>query len=119
MKDYEVIIRPHITEKTTAEAAMGKYSFIVDRKATKIDVKKAVENLFNVKVLSVNTISYDGKKKTRRQNSGVVVGYTAAYKKAIVKIDTDPKDVTYLEKGGKVVKSARKYKGSIEEFGVQ
>ena len=41
MKDYEVIIRPHITEKTTAEAAMGKYSFIVDRKATKIDVKKA------------------------------------------------------------------------------
>ncbi|MBR5060323.1 MAG: 50S ribosomal protein L23 [Clostridia bacterium] len=119
MKDYDIIIRPHITEKTTAETAAGKYSFIVDRRATKIDVKKAVENLFNVKVLSVNTINYDGKKKTRRQNSGAVVGHTAAYKKAIVTIDTDPKDVTYLGEGGKTVKSAKKYKGSIEEFGVQ
>jgi len=119
MKDYDVIIRPHITEKTTAEAASGKYSFIVDERATKIDIKKAVENLFGVKVLSVNTVRYDGKKKTRRQNSGAVVGYTASFKKAIVKIDTDPKDVTYQGEGGKTVKSARKYKGSIEEFGVQ
>ncbi len=119
MKDYEVIIRPHVTEKTSAEAAEGKYTFIVAEKATKIDIKKAVENLFSVKVLSVNTIRYDGKKKTRRQNSGAVVGYTASYKKAIVTIDRDPADVTYMGKGGKVVKTDKKLKNSIEEFGVQ
>ena len=119
MKDYEVIIRPHVTEKTSAEAAEGKYTFIVAEKATKIDIKKAVENLFNVKVLAVNTIRYDGKKKTRRQNSGAVVGYTASYKKAIVTIDKDPADVTYMGKGGKTVKADKKFKNSIEEFGVQ
>ncbi len=119
MKDYDVIVRPHITEKSTAEAALGKYTFIVAKNATKIDVKKAVEKLFEVKVLSVNTVRYDGKKKTRRQNAGMVVGYTAAYKKAFVKIDTNPADITYLDKGGKVVKSDKKFKNSIAEFGVQ
>lgn len=117
MKDYEVIIRPHITEKSTGESAEGKYTFIVDKNATKIDIKKAVENLFNVKVLSVNTARYQGKKKSRRQAGGVVVGYTASYKKAIVKIDTDPKEVSYLGEGGKTVKLEKKYKNSIEEFG--
>ena len=118
MKDYDVIIRPHITEKTSAEAAEGKYTFIVAEKATKIDIKKAVESLFNVKVVNVNTVRYDGKKRVRRQNAGMVVGYTPSFKKAMVTIDTDPAEVTYLEKGGKTVKADRKYKNSIEEFGV-
>lgn len=118
MKDYEVIIRPHITEKSSAEAAEGKYTFIVDERATKVDIAGAVERLFNVKVLKVNTLRYDGKKKTRRQNSGAVIGYTASYKKAIVKIDTDPADVTYIGEKGKAVKSDKKYKNSIEEFGM-
>ncbi len=117
MKDYDVIIRPHKTEKSTAEAAEGKYTFIVAEKATKIDIKKAVENLFGVKVLSVNTIRYDGKKKTRRQASGVVEGKTASYKKAIVKIDKAPEEVSYLGKGGKAVKSGRKFKDTIENYG--
>lgn len=117
MKDYEVIIRPHITEKSSVEATEGKYTFIVDKKATKIDIAGAVERLFDVKVLAVTTMNYDGKKKTRRQNSGMVIGYTPAFKKAIVKIDTDPANtVTYTDKGGKVVKLDRKYKNSIEEF---
>ena len=117
MKDYEVIIRPHKTEKSHAEAQEGKYSFIVAENATKIDIKKAVENLFGVKVLSVNTIRYEGKKKVRRQNSGVVEGRKPSFKKAIVKIDTNPGEVTYLGEGGKTVKSGKKYKNSIEEFG--
>lgn len=104
MKDYEVIIRPHITEKSSAEAATGKYTFIVDKNATKVDVAKAAEKLFSVKVLAVTTMRYDGKKKIRRQNSGAVEGFTASFKKAIVTIDTNPSD--------------KKYKSSIEEFGM-
>lgn len=117
MKDFDIIIRPHKTEKSNAELAEGKYSFIVAEKATKIDIKKAVESLFGVKVLSVNTLRYDGKKKVRRQNSGVVEGKTPSYKKAIVKIDTKPADASYTGKGGKEVKSGRKYKDTIESYG--
>ena len=65
MKEYDVIIRPHVTEKSTEQSATGKYTFIVAKTATKIDIKNAVEKLFNVKVLSVNTVRYDGKRKSR------------------------------------------------------
>ena len=115
MKAYEDIIqRPYITEKSTTEASEGnKYTFVVDYKATKVEIKRAVEALFNVKVLAVNTMKYDGKFKRQ----GATAGYTARWKKAIVKIDADPKATTYLAKGGKVVTSNKKYKTSIEEFG--
>lgn len=83
MKEYDIIIRPHVTEKSTSESAEGKYTFIVDERATKIDIKNAVEKLFSVKVLSVNTARYDGKKKTRRQAGGIVVGHTAGYKRLL------------------------------------
>lgn len=109
----DIIIRPHITEKSNAEAAYGKYTFIVDVNATKTEIKSAVEQLFNVKVLKVNTINYSGKVK----RLGVHVGSRPDWKKAIVTIDTDPKPETYLSKGGKVVTVNRKYKTSIDEFG--
>jgi len=118
MKEYDVIICPHVTEKTTAQAAEGKYTFIVKKNATKIDIKNAVEKLFEVKVVSVNTVNYDGKKKVRRQAGGIIEGHTASYKKAIVTIDTEPAAAEYLTKGGKTVKSDKKYKNSIDEFGV-
>ena len=95
------------------EIAAGKYTFIVDINSTKTEIKKAVEALFNVKVLQVNTMRYDGKVK----RTGVHEGPRAAWKKAIVKIDTDPKPASYLTKGGKEVSSGKKYKSSIEEFG--
>jgi large subunit ribosomal protein L23 len=110
----DIIKRPYITEKSNIEAASGKYTFIVDVNATKIEIKKAVEKLFNVKVLKVNTVNYEGKMK----RMGVHVGPRADWKKAIVKIDTDPKPVSYLGKGGKEVVSNKKYKTSIEEFGM-
>jgi len=110
----DILIRPYITEKTNADIAEGKYTFIVDKKATKTQVKQAVEKLFGVKVLSVNTVNYDGKEKRQ----GVHVGKTASFKKAMVKIDTDPKPVSYSTKGGKIVTTSKKYKTSIEEFGV-
>jgi len=114
MKFAEDIIRkPYITEKSNEEIANGKYTFIVDPKATKTEIKMAVEKLFQVKVLSVNTVKYKGKVK----RMGVHEGARADWKKAVVKIDTDPKAETYLTKGGKPVTVNKKYKTSIDEFG--
>ena len=110
MNEFDIIVRPHITDA----AANGKYTFVVDINATKIDVKKAVEKIFDVKVLAVNTMRYDGKKRSRRQESGVAVGYTPKWKKAIVTIDLDPKPVEYTVNGEKKTK---KYKNAIEDFG--
>jgi large subunit ribosomal protein L23 len=110
----DIIIKPFITEKSNMEIGLGKYTFIVDVKSTKTEIKKAVEALFNVKVMQVNTMNFDGKIK----RTGVHEGPRPAWKKAIVKIDTDPKPVSYLTKGGKAVANNKKYKSSIEEFGV-
>ena len=78
----DIIRKPYITEKSNAEIAQGKYTFVVDTKATKVEVKMAVEKLFGVKVLKVNTVNYEG--KTKRM--GVHVGPRADWKKAIVSI---------------------------------
>ena len=86
--------------------------FKVNKKATKIDIKRAVEKLFEVKVLSVNTVTVNGKEKRVGRN----VGKTSDWKKAIVTIDTNPEDATYLAKGGKETKVSKKYKDSIDEF---
>ncbi len=112
MKPEDIIIRPIVTEKSNNELQAGKYTFEVAKKATKIQIANAVETLFNVKVLRVNTISMKGKEK----RVGVHVGKTSDWKKAIVTIDTNPTEETYLSKGGKPVKVAKKYKDSIEEF---
>ena len=110
----DIIIRPYITEKSNLEIAEGKYTFIVDKKSTKTEIKGAVEKLFQVKVLAVNTMNYQGKEK----RMGVHVGKTEAFKKAIVTIDTDPQPVTYMGKGGKEITTSKKYKTTIEEFGL-
>ena len=115
MRTAEDIIRkPFITEKSNGEIANGKYTFIVDVKATKTEIRLAVEKLFQVKVIKVNTMNLEG--KTKRM--GVHEGARPDWKKAIVKIDTNPKPESYLTKGGKEVVANKKYKNSIEEFGV-
>lgn len=108
----DIIIKPIITEKSYSSMAEGKYTFQTKIDATKIDIKNAVEELFNVKVLKVNTMRYDGKSK----RVGVHQGKTSAWKKAIVTIDKDPKDEKYLSKGGKEVKKAKKYNTEIAEI---
>ena len=108
----EVIIKPIITERSSEDLQEGKYTFKVNKKATKIEIAKAVEKLFEVKVLKVNIISVKGKEK----RVGAHKGMTSDWKKAIVTIDTNPSEKTYLAKGGKEVKVAKKYKDSIEEF---
>ncbi|MDD2579329.1 MAG: 50S ribosomal protein L23 [Clostridia bacterium] len=109
----EVIIRPVITERSTMDAAMGKYTFAVASTATKTEVRQAVEKLFSVKVLKVNTANIDGKKK----RMGVHQGYTSAWKKAVVTIDTNPQPQSFQVEGGKASQSTRKFKTEIEEFG--
>ena len=108
----DIIIRPLMTEKTYAGVAEGKYTFEVAIDSTKVEIKNAVEELFGVKVLKVNTLRYDGKAK----RLGVHQGSTKAWKKAIVAIDTNPADVKYLAKGGKETKVNKKYKTEIEEI---
>ena len=107
-----IILAPVVTEKSSSEIQEGKYTFKVNKKATKIDIKRAVEKLFDVKVLSVNTISVKGKEKRVGRN----VGKTSDWKKAIVTIDTNASEKSYLTKGGKEVKINKKYKDSIDEF---
>ena len=106
----DIIVKPVITEKSNDEMQAGKYTFEVNRKATKVDIAKAVEKLFNVKVLNVNTMMVRGKMKRVRYKEGK----TPDWKKAIVTIDTNPSDITYLGKGGKEVKVSKKYNDSIE-----
>ena len=108
----EIIIAPIVTEKSNNGLQEGKYTFKVNKKATKVEIGKAVEKLFGVKVLKVNTISVKGKEK----RVGAHRGMTSDWKKAIVTIDTNPSEKTYLAKGGKEVKVAKKYKDSIDEF---
>ena len=115
MTAQEIIIRPIITEKSNMAVAEGKYTFEVAKSATKTEVKKAVEQLFNVKVVSVNTVSMPGKQK----RMGVHTGRTSDWKKAIVKIDTNPSEETYLQKGGKATTTNKKYNTEIADFNPQ
>ena len=112
MRPEDIIIKPIITEKSNDGLQEGKYTFKVNKKATKVEIAKAVEKLFDVKVLKVNTITVKGKEK----RVGVHVGKTSDWKKAIVTIDTNPQDKKYMEKGGKEVKVSKKYKDTIDEF---
>ncbi|TKG91037.1 50S ribosomal protein L23 [Puteibacter caeruleilacunae] len=81
----DILIKPIVTEKLTDQAeSLNRYGFIVDRRANKLQIKKAVEELYKVTVASVNTMVYAGKKKSRYTKGGVINGRTAAYKKAMV-----------------------------------
>ena len=80
-----IIIKPIVTEKLTAMAdALNRYGFIVARDANKIQIKQAVEELYNVSVINVNTCNYHGKRKTRYSKSGILRGRTNHFKKAYV-----------------------------------
>lgn len=112
MLPEDIIIKPIITEKSSMDMQEGKYTFKVNKKATKPEIAKAVEKLFEVKVLKVNTINVKGKEK----RVGVHQGRTSDWKKAIVIIDTNPTEKSYLAKGGKEVKVAKKFKDGIDAF---
>jgi len=81
----DVLIKPIVTEKMTSLGeSMGRYGFIVKPEANKQQIKDAVEDMYKVKVVSVNTMNYAGKKKSRYTKGGMIKGKTGAYKKAII-----------------------------------
>jgi large subunit ribosomal protein L23 len=81
----DILVKPLVTEKMTdMSERFNRYGFVVDRKASKPQIKKAVESLYNVSVETVNTMVYGGKVKSRYTKGGVITGKTKAYKKAIV-----------------------------------
>jgi large subunit ribosomal protein L23 len=80
-----ILVKPIVTEKMTSQGdKFNRYGFLVDRNANKLQIKKAVEELYNVTVESVNTMRYGGKVKSRNTKSGLLVGKTTATKKAVV-----------------------------------
>jgi large subunit ribosomal protein L23 len=81
----EILIKPIITEKLTAQGEkLNRYGFIVDKTANKIEIKQAVEKMYGVKVDSVNTQQYVGKVKTRNTTRGIAVGRVSRHKRAYV-----------------------------------
>ena len=89
----DIIVRPIITENSMDGLAERKQTFEVARGANKIEVKKAVETLFGVKVAKFNTISVKGKKK----RMGRTEGYTSDWKKAIVTLTADSKTIEFFD----------------------
>jgi len=89
MSTKTILVKPLITEKAdTLSEKRNQYSFIVEKGANKIEIKKAVEQLYTVNVEAVNTMVIPGKKKTRNTKKGVLHGRKPSYKKAVVTLAT-------------------------------
>ncbi len=83
----DLIIKPLVTEKITNQTELfNRYAFVVSKSANKIDIKKSIEGLYDVKVKSVRTMNYYGKTKSRFTKAGVIRGKKSAFKKAIVEL---------------------------------
>ena len=94
MTARDIIIMPVITEKSMAGVATEKkYTFKVDKRATKIQIAQAVEEIFGVKVAKVNTVSVRGRMRRQGRNEG----YTASWKKAYVSLTPDSKTIEFFE----------------------
>jgi large subunit ribosomal protein L23 len=90
-----IIVKPLINEKSEILLdELGKYSFIVDKKSNKVEIRKAVEKMFGVSVLSVNTLIMPSKERSRFTKTGVQRGSTSSYKKAIVTL-VDGDEIDY------------------------
>ena len=90
---YDVILKPVISERSMVDAQEKKYTFKVNRDANKTQVKLAIEEIFGVEVEKVNIMNVRGKKKRMGRN----VGRTAAYKKAIVTLTPNSKEIEFFQ----------------------
>lgn len=97
MKAYDIIKKPLMSEKSYAQIQNKVYTFIVDKNANKVEIRKAVEEIFNVQVEKVNTVITKGEHKVRNTKSGVVKGKTSDIKKAIVTLKKDSKPIAFFE----------------------
>ena len=97
MEANKVIVRPLLTEKSYSGIANKVYTFVVAKEAGKVEIRKAVEELFGVKVAKVNTVVVKGHKKTQNTKAGRTVGKTSDYKKAIVTLTADSKTIAFFD----------------------
>ena len=97
MNAYQIIIRPWITEAATSLNANNQYVFEVATEANKVEIRKAVEEIFDVRVQDVNTVVVKGKLRRRRTRNGITQGYTKTRKKAIVTLTPDSKRIEIFE----------------------
>jgi len=87
MKQSEVLIKPILTEKANLQQTkLGKYSFKVDKRANKLEIKKAIETFYGVTVADVHTMVAPAKNKSRFTKAGYIQGVKSSYKKALVTI---------------------------------
>ena len=87
-----IIFKPIVTEKMTEQGEkLNRYGFIVDRRANKLEIKTAVEQMYNVTVEDVNTVNYHGKKRSRYTKAGLLRGRSNHFKKAYVTLAGDDK----------------------------
>ena len=93
MNNHDIIIRPILSEKSYAGIQNKKYTFVVAKEANKTEIKLAVEQVFGVKVKSVNTANVDGKMK----RMGAHAGLTPSYKKAIIQLEKDSKTIEFFD----------------------
>ncbi|MDX1829974.1 MAG: 50S ribosomal protein L23 [Lutibacter sp.] len=82
-----ILIKPIITEKATSDSELfNRYAFVVDKKANKLEIKNAVEEVYGVTIESVKTMNYPMKRKSKYTKNGVVQAKVGGYKKAIVQL---------------------------------
>ena len=97
MEANEIIVRPLLTEKSFGGIQNKVYTFVVNLKANKVDIARAVETMFNVEVAKVNTLVVKGHKKSQNTKQGRTVGKTSDYKKAIVTLTEKSKPIAFFE----------------------
>ena len=91
---YDIVIRPIITEQSMEDLDIKKYAFEVAKDANKVEIKKAIEEIFGVTVSKVNTLNVRGKEK---RTGAYPKGKTASWKKAVVKLSEDSKNIELFE----------------------
>jgi len=91
---YDIIVRPVITEQSMEDMDIKKFVFEVSRDANKIEIRKAIEEIFDVRVIKVTTATVNGKEKRVGANPK---GYTKTWKKAVVKLSADSKNIELFE----------------------
>lgn len=90
---HDIIRKPIVTEQSMNDMAEGKYTFVVDKKANKTEIKNAIEKIFDVKVNKVNTMNMTGKLK----RMGMNIGRRPSWKKAVVTLTEDSKGIEFFE----------------------
>ncbi len=97
MRAHDIIIKPILTEKSYKGIANKVYTFKVAKDANKIEIKKAIEEIFGVEVEKVNTLNVKGHEKTQNTKQGRTVGRTSDYKKAVVTLKKDSKTIAFFD----------------------